>query len=308
MTALLSSDCFSSPSQTTQFGWKLKTRISSVSLGLLGILLCNLPAQALRVRVSPEKPQLGDTLSVVIQLDQPDQNNTPTVKMGQQTFQAFKIAPNQYRAFVPSTPLNRAGTWQIQVSGEGQTQNLAVQMRSRQFPTQRIWLPPGKDDIEGTDYEFDLVDAFKKLATPQKFWNGPLLRPNAGPITTLYGVRRYYNGVFADDYYHRGVDYAGNYGSPVVAPADGRIALVGLESKGFRIHGNMVGIDHGQGVLSVMLHLSRVNVKEGDFIRAGQVIGAVGSSGAVTGPHLHWGLYVNGQAVDPVPWRYEGLE
>ena len=116
-------------------------------------------------------------------------------------------------------------------------------------------------------------------------------------------MRRYYNGQLAKDYYHRGVDYAGAIGSPVVAPASGRVALVGRVSQGFQVHGNTIGIDHGQGVTSTFLHLSRINVQEGDVVQAGQVIGAVGATGAVTGPHLHWGLYVQGQAVDPVPWR-----
>jgi murein DD-endopeptidase MepM/ murein hydrolase activator NlpD len=93
-----------------------------------------------------------------------------------------------------------------------------------------------------------------------------------------------------------------------VAPAAGRIALVGREAEGFEIHGDTVGIDHGQGVTSIYLHLSRIDVQEGDMVQAGQVIGAVGSTGASTGPHLHWGLYVHGQSIDPVPWRYEGVE
>jgi murein DD-endopeptidase MepM/ murein hydrolase activator NlpD len=177
-----------------------------------------------------------------------------------------------------------------------------VTVRDRKFPIQRIWLPPGKDDL-GTDLEFDRVDAFKKLVTPQKYWQGKFIRPNAGPTTSGYGIRRYYNGVFAKDYYHRGVDYAGGYGSPVVAPAAGRVALVGRVAQGFELHGNTVGIDHGQGVASIFIHLSRINVKEGEMVKPGQVIGAIGSTGASTGPHLHWGLYVHGLSVDPVPWR-----
>jgi lysostaphin len=181
--------------------------------------------------------------------------------------------------------------------------NLAVWVRDRTFPVQRITLPPGKAGLDATKYELDRVAAFKQLVTPQKFWNGSFLKPNKGAITTIYGVRRYYNGKFAQDYYHRGVDYAGAVGSPVIAPAAGRVALVGRVSQGFRIHGNIVGIDHGQGVTSTYLHLSRISVQEGDFVQPGQVIGAVGATGAVTGPHLHWGLYVQGQSVDPVPWR-----
>lgn len=264
------------------------------------------PAPALQVQVTPTNPQLGDTLSVVIQTEAGGSQN-PTVLSQKKTYPAFPIGNNRFRALLPITPLDRPGTWQMQVSGDGQVRNLAVQVRDRSFPTQSIWLPPGKDE-DGTDAEFDRVDAFKALETPQKYWSGPFTRPNAGEITTIYGVRRYYNGVFAQDYYHRGVDYAGAYGSPVVAAAAGRVALVGRESGGFKIHGNVVGIDHGQGVATIYLHLSRIDVKEGDFVQAGQAIGALGSTGAATGPHLHWGLYVHGQSVDPVPWRMQGIE
>jgi len=263
------------------------------------------PVQALQVKVMPANPELGDTLSVMIQVD--GSGETPTVSVQQKNYPAFPMGNNRFRALLPTTPLEKAGARQIQVKGDGKVQDLSVQVRSRNFPTQSITLPPGKDS-EGSDAEFDRVDVFKALVTPQKFWNGPLLRPNSGEITTIYGVRRYYNGVFAQDYYHRGIDYAGDYGSPVVAPAAGRVSLVGRESQGFTIHGNVVGIDHGQGVASILMHLSRIDVKEGDFVTAGQVIGTLGSTGASTGPHLHWGLYVHGQAIDPVPWRLQGIE
>lgn len=264
------------------------------------------PARSLQVQLAPQNPQLGDTLSVTIQVDAPGAEN-PQVSMNQKTYPTFPIGQNRFRALLPTTPLDRPGTWQVQVTGEGKQQQLAVRVSDRDFPTQSIWLPPGKDE-DISDREFDIVDAFKKLQTPEKFWNGPFLRPNAGEITTIYGVRRYYNGEFAKDYYHRGVDYAGAYGSPIVAPAAGRVALIGRESQGFAVHGNCVGIDHGQGVLSIFLHMSRIDVKEGDVVKAGQVIGTLGNTGASTGPHLHWGLYVNGQSVDPVPWRYQGFE
>jgi murein DD-endopeptidase MepM/ murein hydrolase activator NlpD len=265
------------------------------------------PAQALQVQVIPANPKLGDTLSVVIQPDNPASNSRPSVTINQKTYPAFAIAPNKFRALVPTTPLDQPGKRQIQVSAAGQVRNLLLLVGDRKFPVQRINLPPGKAGLEATKYELSRVAAFKQLVTPQKFWNGPFLKPNQGRITTVYGVRRYYNGKFANDYYHRGVDYAGAVGSPVVAPAAGRVALVGQVSQGFRVHGNIVGIDHGQGVTSIYMHLSRINVKEGDFVKAGQVIGAVGSTGASTGPHLHWGLYVHGQSVDPLAWRNQGI-
>lgn len=272
---------------------------------MAGIILSPKVVQALQVRITPEKPQLGETLSVVIQTNttQPQ----PTVSMGNQTYPTFPLSSNRYRAFIPTTPLNRAGSLQIQVTGDGESKTLGVSLANRSFPTQRIRLS-GSGSQEATETELRRVDEFKKLVTPEKFWSGAFLKPSNASVSTIYGVRRYYNGVFAQDYYHRGVDYAGATGSPVVAPAAGKIALVGRVGEGFRVHGNTVGIDHGQGVLSIMLHLSRIDVKEGDFVQAGQRIGTVGSTGASTGPHLHWGLYVNGVSVDPVPWRFQGFE
>ncbi len=276
-------------------------------LGIVAALIAiAVPARAIQVRLSPTNPQLGDTLSVMVEQN-PTISRTPTVKMGNSTYPAYETGSGKFRALVPTSPLDKPGTVQLQVEAGGEMSNLTVPLQNRSFPTQRIRLS-GAAAQEATQYELDRVGAFKNLETPEKYWKGSFLKPNNGPITTIYGVRRYYNGVFANDYYHRGVDYAGGMGSPVVAPAAGRAALVGRVSQGFRVHGNVVGIDHGQGVTSIMMHLSRIDVREGQFVQAGQRIGAIGSTGASTGPHLHWGLYVHGISVDPVPWRDKGFE
>jgi murein DD-endopeptidase MepM/ murein hydrolase activator NlpD len=262
-----------------------------------------LPAEALEVQIIPKNPQLGDTISVIIESDNQEKASNPTVKVGEKTYPAFEVAPRQYRSLIPTTPLEKPGVRKLTVAEAGSPQrNLAVYVRDRTFPVQRINLPPGKAGVRATEYELKRVAEFKTLQTPEKYWNGAFLTPNGGRMSTRYGVRRYYNGKFANDYYHRGQDYAGAAGSRVITPASGRVALVGTVSQGFRVHGNVVGVDHGQGVVSIFMHLSRINVKEGDFVNAGQLIGAVGSTGASTGPHLHWGLYVNGLSVDPLPW------
>lgn len=262
------------------------------------------PVRALEVRITPETPQLGDTLSILVETDPGEA--APQVTMRDKTYPTFAVGEDLYRALLPTTPLDAPGRVEVRITGETQTRNFAVWVKNRSFPTQRIWLRGGGNGA--TEIELSRVAEFKRLLTPQKFWQGSFLRPSGGRVSTIYGVRRYYNGVFANNYYHRGVDYAAPTGTPVVAPAAGRVALVGQESQGFRIHGNTVGIDHGQGVLSIFLHLNSIDVKEGDFINAGQRLGTIGSTGASTGPHLHWGLYVNGQSVDPVPWRQVGVE
>jgi murein DD-endopeptidase MepM/ murein hydrolase activator NlpD len=285
--------------------WPRRAVLAGLMAGSASLVLAK-RASAYDVVLSPTNPQLGDTISVTVQAGPGSAPPIVTVNNGTR-YPVFPLAGNRFRALIPTSPLNTPGNLTIQMGGDGGNRNLAVGLRNRTFPTQRITLSPSQSDL-GTDHEFAQVAAFKELVTPEQFWNGAMVRPNPGQVSTVYGVRRYYNGVFAQDYYHRGVDYAAPTGSPVVAPAAGRIGLVGRVAEGFELHGNTIGIDHGQGVLSIMIHLSRIDVNEGDFVQVGQVIGAVGSTGASTGPHLHWGLYVHGIAVDPVPWRERGFE
>ncbi len=274
----------------------------------------------LQVELRPSSPKLGE--SMVVEIDPPGNlspeeaqrltvNFTKSGTSQPVSYPAFPIdaAGDRYRALIPTSPLDQHGRTLLQISDGIETRNLAVWVQSRSFPTQRITIR-GAASKGATQYELDRAAEFKKLVTPVKYWSGKLLRPSSGRISTVFGVRRYYNGVFAQDYYHRGIDYAAGYGSPVIAPAAGKIALIDYESNGFRVHGNTVGIDHGQGVLSILIHLNSIssNLKEGDFVQAGQQIGTVGSTGASTGPHLHWGLYVNGVAIDPVPWRSQAID
>jgi murein DD-endopeptidase MepM/ murein hydrolase activator NlpD len=281
--------------------WCLTRSLSSLVTSAIVLSVANI-AQALTVQVNPTQPQQGDTIVVWVETTDP----APTLHWGQKTYPLFPLQAQRFRALIPTTPLDRPGGYTLTVQGEGQQKQYSLSVQQRSFPTQYLSIPL-TDGSELDPYEFDQVDAFKALRSPQKFWSGPFLRPTTGPVSSLYGVRRYYAGEFAEDYYHRGVDYAADTGTPVVAPAAGRVALIGRADR-FVIHGNTVGLDHGQGVLSIFLHLSRIDVQEGQFVQAGQTIGRVGSTGASTGPHLHWGLYVDGQAVDPVPWRYDGIE
>ncbi len=297
-------------------------------------------APVLQTSFSPTSPQLGDTLQVLIRRSH--QTNTlslspaPQITWDKKVYPAFLLKSGSstgndrngksgdidndiknngvrnvyvWRALIPTTPLDVPGPKQLVINhGESPHPEINFTLSNREFPTQSLWIDESGNSLEPTDAEWDQVSAFKKIVTPQKMWQGKFLRPNEGEVTTGFGVRRYYNGVFATDYYHRGVDYGGGYGSPVIAPAAGVVRLVGHADQGFRLHGNTVGIDHGQGVLSIFLHLSKITVQPGESVVAGQIIGEVGSTGAATGPHLHWGLYVQGESVDPAPWRYGDIE
>lgn len=280
----------------------LTKRFTLIGIAIALLLVFSRPSHALQAQITPQSAALGDTISVLTQ-----SQTTPTISFNGKTYPSFDLGNNRYRTLLPTTPLDRPGRLSIQIAAGSDSQTIPLTLRNRSFPTQSIWLPPGKDS-NADDAEFDRIDAFKAIVSPEKLWSGQFARPSNGEVTSGYGIRRYYNGVFAKDYYHRGIDYAGGYGSAIVAPAAGRVVLVGRESQGFRVHGNCVGLDHGQGVESIYIHMSRIDVKEGDLVKPGQRIGAIGSTGSATGPHLHWGVFVHGAAVDPTPWRTKTFE
>ncbi|MBE9102878.1 M23 family metallopeptidase [filamentous cyanobacterium LEGE 07170] len=280
--------------------WWMASVIGAIALTVM--LLS--PAQAQNVIITPSSPQLGDTISVTLQTED---GKAPSIEYDGATYPSYEVGENRYRALLPTTPLDRPGRKEIGFTLNGEARRFAVELRNRSFSTQRIRVGSGTS-TSATDYELQRLREFREMATPDKFWNGPLARPADGRVTSEYGIRRYYNGVFAENYYHRGVDYAGGTGASIYSPAAGRVVVVGRVSDGFRVNGNTVAIDHGQGVGSVFIHLSRIDVQEGDRIQQGQVIGGIGATGLATGPNLHWGLFVNGKAVDPVPWRNQGFE
>jgi murein DD-endopeptidase MepM/ murein hydrolase activator NlpD len=278
--------------------------ISAVTVLALGSLV--LPATPMQSELLQLATRLGDTAAIQIRVDNPQIK--PIVKMGAQAYPAYSIGGNRYRAFIPSTPLEKPGIRNIDVTADGKTQQVPVNFVDRQFRIQRINLPPGKAGVDATEYELQRVAALKATASPVKYWNGAFLAPSKAPTSTPFGVKRYYNGKFANDYYHRGLDYAGAVGSAITAPAAGKVVMVGYVKDGFRVHGNAIGLDHGQGVVSIFMHLSRIDVTEGMMVRPGDVLGAIGTTGASTGPHLHWGLYVNGVGIEPAQWRKTSFE
>jgi len=126
-------------------------------------------------------------------------------------------------------------------------------------------------------------------------WRQSFIWPARGRISGRFGSQRVYRGEPGS--YHNGVDIAAGAGAPVVAPADGVVVLAA--DAPFSLEGNLLIIDHGHGLNSAFLHLSRIDVREGDRVRQGQTLGAVGATGRATGPHLHWALTWNGARLDP---------
>lgn len=144
--------------------------------------------------------------------------------------------------------------------------------------------------------ELEQIAAARAKVTGAQGWRQALLWPRIGRISGLFGSQRVYQGVPGS--YHGGIDIAGATGEPVVAPADGVVILAA--DRPFTLEGRLLMIDHGHGLSSAFLHLSRIDVKLGDAVVRGQRIGAVGATGRATGPHLHWGLRWNDARIDPL--------
>jgi murein DD-endopeptidase MepM/ murein hydrolase activator NlpD len=280
--------------------------IGAVALTVVLWSAIRVPGLALGAKFTPASPRLGETVVVNITAS-PGKTTPPIVKMGGKTYPAFAVGGG-FRVMIPTTPLEKPGDREVTIADNSDTTKLKIAVADRTFKTQRINFSGGKAGIEATEMELKQVAAFKATVSPEKLWNGKFIAPNQGRTSSPYGVRRYYNGELAMDYYHRGLDYAGGYGSAVVAPAGGRVVLVGYEKNGFRVHGNVVGLDHGQGVVSIFMHMSKIDVEEGEMLEPGDRIGSIGTTGSSTGPHLHWGLYVNAVSVDPVQWRSNSID
>ncbi len=197
------------------------------------------------------------------------------------------------------------GAYPVQATislNDGQTLVLdgAVTVTAVDFPVEAIALDPSTTallDPALTERELAVLRPLLAEFTPQRRWDGFFLRPTAGPITDVFGSRRSFNGGPATGS-HSGVDFGAEAGTPVVAAASGRVVFAGP----LPVRGNAVYIDHGLGVFTGYDHLSRIAVQPGQEVRAGEPIGAVGATGLVTGPHLHWEVAVGGYFVNGLLW------
>jgi len=142
--------------------------------------------------------------------------------------------------------------------------------------------------------ELARIGAARAVPSDLMDWAEPFRRPAEGRVSGLFGSQRIYAGT--PSAFHAGVDYAAPAGAPVLAPVGG---IVRLAEGPFTLEGNLVLLDHGFGLVSAFLHLSRIDVREGQVLKAGDAIGSIGATGRVTGPHLHWGITWSGVRLDP---------
>jgi len=174
---------------------------------------------------------------------------------------------------------------------------ITVTVHDAHYTKQDIVISQQLSTLHATTDEAETVRAFLKSVSPVRHWEEPFRAPLAGCMNSPFGASRLHNGKLTGDY-HGGVDQRGATGTPIHAVAAGTIRI----SRMFRLRGGTVAIDHGQGLETIYMHMSKFAGEEGQQVQAGDVIGYVGSTGRATGPHLHWSLYANGRPVSPNQW------
>jgi len=210
-----------------------------------------------------------------------------------------------YHALAAAHAFTEPGLYELSLqatngAGEQSAVSVGVVVEAGRYGYERIDVPPGREELldpELVALEQARLAAVREVFTPLKKWSGPFLSPLEAAISSYFGTRRSYNGSPYNSY-HAGVDFNAGMGAAVYAPADGTVVL----AEPLAVRGNAIVLDHGWGVLTGYWHLSEIEVPVGQEVRAGDIIGRVGSTGLSTGAHLHWELWVNGISVDALKW------
>lgn len=221
----------------------------------------------------------------------------PSVKQGEQ---AIAVVREQSHCFaLLGIPLDALpGEMEISVFSGSTAIIKRLTVSPKNYPEQRLTIKdkrkvePNPEDLARIAREKETTDAIKRTFSDSMPLTDFALPAN-GPLSSRFGLRRIFNGLPRNP--HAGLDVAVGSGVPIKAPAAGIVANTGE----YFFNGNTVFIDHGQGLISAYMHLSRIDVRRGQPVKKGEILGAVGATGRVTGPHLHWAVILNNTPVDP---------
>jgi len=258
------------------------------------LLLCSMNAYALKLTVTPAEAAPGDIVLLII--ENGGRAHAKADFLGQ-TIHCDQSEDGNLTALVPVDINTAPGNHRLTITIEDEQQADFVRVIPKEFTTIKLTLPEGKVTLspENQKRATDEAMLLNKIwpVTTGKLWIGNFVRPLATEVSTEFGVRRIMNEKKTS--VHRGMDFRGKEGAPVQALNKGTVVL----HKDLFYGGNTLVVDHGMGLYSVYMHLSKFEVSRGAKISKGQIVGLVGMSGRATGPHLHLSVKLHGVSVNP---------
>ena len=212
---------------------------------------------------------------------------------------AFPVNPAQWQALVGIDLDVAPGEYPVAIAGGAAKTTYRLKVAPRKFPTRRLtvdeaFVNPPAAETSRIEQESKLLAQVWASPAPERLWSAAFVRPVPDAANSRFGTRSIFNGVPRNP--HGGADFLSPAGTPVHAPNAGTVVV----ARNLYFSGNTVIIDHGLGLFSMLAHLSEFAVHEGDRVRADEIVGKVGATGRVTGPHLHWAFRASGARVDPL--------
>lgn len=264
------------------------------------------PSPIQDLKVSPAVPKQGQAISLQLLTDGLIQGEGVFME---RPFRLEKTTAEgedyRYGAVLSVHAFAEAGVYPLRltlsdIDGRRVAYEIRIQVLGGGYDSEAIDIPENRESLlapELVQTELERVIAVMGGFTPLRYFGGWMSLPSTGIVTSQFGTRRSYNGSPYNTF-HGGTDFGGAEGSPIVAPSAGVVVM----AEALQVRGNVVILDHGWGVYTGYWHLSDRYVNVGQVVSKGDVIGALGSTGLVTGAHLHWELWVGGVQVDPMQW------
>jgi murein DD-endopeptidase MepM/ murein hydrolase activator NlpD len=241
--------------------------------------------------------QPGELL--VVTFDAPTGAAAASVSLFGKRTTAYPLEAGRWQALIGIDLDQKPGRYTATAAAGDARGTRPVVVEPKAFPTRRLTVapdfvtPPASAQAKIAEDSALLGKVYGSPAA-ERLWTRPFVRPVPGAANSRFGSRSVFNGQPRSP--HAGADFASGAGVPVKAPNGGTVRI----AHELYYAGNVVLIDHGLGMFSMLAHLSRIDVEEGERVAAGDVIGLVGATGRVTGPHLHWSFSINGARVDPL--------
>ena len=222
-----------------------------------------------------------------------------TARLKGRTVRMFQQADGSWMGLMPIAEADVPGAFAVEfLASDGAViESAKLTIRPTVFPTQNVSLTPQIEELKSSPEEIQTLAAFRNTVSDEKFWDDPLVAPVPGCVLSPFGVKRLHNGKPTGEF-HGGVDQRAPAGNPIHAAAAGEVKI----AQPFTVLGGTVAIDHGQGLETMYLHMSKIAVQAGAHVNKGDVIGYIGATGRANGPHLHWLIDVNGVPVNPRQW------